>query len=248
MKKLVFSKPPINEVMLGVVFNKLDSFTVPYFGLLWKEYEKELPIVQQVRPIIDKKDATLEDITKTQRIWFIRSDYDNLLQVQQDRIFSNWRRITGNPYPLYSELRKGFKKHYSQFQSFIKKNKLGQIKPVKYQLAYINHIARDEQSLSCSLLEYFPNIFAKEAALQNISNINWRLNYEKIDNIGSLEIVIKPQKKDNKDILLFELNVIGDAGVGVSMWKWYDSAHSYIRKTFLSLTSEKIQKKIWGKI
>ena len=39
-KKLDFAKPPVEEVMLGVLFKPLDRFFAPHLGEIWQEFKE----------------------------------------------------------------------------------------------------------------------------------------------------------------------------------------------------------------
>ena len=46
-----FEKPPVVEVVCGVLFKNIDKLLVPHFGQLWERFKPEYNDCQEVAPI-----------------------------------------------------------------------------------------------------------------------------------------------------------------------------------------------------
>ena len=97
-----YENPPINEVVCGVLFERLEKLLNPYLGLLWERYKPEYSECREVAPLVpvienfDKPPspgATYVDVSPLPRTWFVHPHDNGIIQVQRDRFLHNWRGI-----------------------------------------------------------------------------------------------------------------------------------------------------------
>ena len=99
-----FSMPPLIELSLGMQFEPLTDFTIPYFGLLWNRFRDNFPLTESHPPLehsterfdlnrfVLRPSIQVFQTPPVPRIWFLNQDGSQLIQMQQDRLIHNWRR------------------------------------------------------------------------------------------------------------------------------------------------------------
>jgi uncharacterized protein (TIGR04255 family) len=114
-----YDRPPINEVVIGIQFARVD-ITGAHVGLFWNELRSEFPKVSE-QPALA---ATAEILQPSRfappilqfsswhgsRHWLTSEDDIQLIQIQADRLFYNWRRgPDAAPYPHFESLQHKFR-------------------------------------------------------------------------------------------------------------------------------------------
>jgi uncharacterized protein (TIGR04255 family) len=75
------------------------------------------------------------------RLWFLRADGAELIQVQNNRFIHNWRKLRPeDPYPRYENVRGRFREELRQFEAFLGSEQLGQAVPDLCEITYFNHV------------------------------------------------------------------------------------------------------------
>lgn len=150
-----FDRPPVAEVVLSVKFNPT-GLTVGHVGLLWQEYRRTFPnieehapldvpveILKERRPALAPPKIEVVQVPRT-RTWFVSEAGDQLVQVQHDFFAHNWRRAAAAPsYPRYAAIRNEFEAELKEFVAFLEKQELGTPVPVQCEVSYVNHITMD---------------------------------------------------------------------------------------------------------
>ena len=262
-----FEKPPLVEVVCDIQFEPLENLIVPHIGLFWDSIKKDFPQINQFEPILPIFEDFSNPYSKLRRedkiptliprIWFVQKNQNILIQVQNDRFILNWRKISANDkYPRYEKVIEKFKIYLEMFRKFLIKNKIGDIKPIQYEMAYVNHIAKGSSWESLNdINQLFPDFNwdtkNKEIFLGKIDGINLQTRFELPNQTGRLYIKIQDVFDSNKDhIIALEIKV---RGIGTyksynSYEKWFDLAHQWIVKSFASITSTNTQKNVWRRI
>jgi uncharacterized protein (TIGR04255 family) len=262
-----YEKPPVIEVVCGVLFKQIAALNVPYFGFLWQKFKSEFPKTKQAQPLaplIERfngesppVEVEFTDMPPLPRIWFETADENGLIQVQQDRFHHNWKkRRDEDEYPHYEYVIKNFRRHLECFDTFLGEYALGSIEPLQYEMTYVNHIPQDEGWKSLSTLgELFPDFAwrgTKERFLPNFEAINWRTTFPLPDHRGRLHATIRlgTRKSDKRPVLLLELTArgIGKDSSRQEMWTWFDLAHEWIVNGFTDLTGEEVQRTVWKRL
>src|SRR6266566_1973662 len=135
-----YESPPVIEVVLSVQFESMDDMHAPQLGLLWSQFRKDFPRVEQHPPIpsvVETFGQTLSARPGFQiemselpfpflpRLWFLNESGTELVQVQQDRFIHNWRKTdSGQQYPRYEYIRGRFNSELQLFSSFLEAEKL----------------------------------------------------------------------------------------------------------------------------
>ncbi|MBN1972461.1 MAG: TIGR04255 family protein [Sedimentisphaerales bacterium] len=258
-----YTKPPVNEVVFGIQFKKIQDFKAPHTGILWESFgRKKYPQCKEMPPIshtIENFDAVptktspiiIEDIIRPPlpRIFFISEEKKHLIQIQEDRLHLNWRKLkTQDEYPRYNNLYPKFQEYWSSFITFIKDMNLGSVEPDQYELTYVNHIPRGDGWVDISKLEDVfkhiqPNV--NTDFLPKPENVSWRFSYVLPNNSGRLHVSIRiaVNKESNNQIIIFDLTARGFIPDKID--SWFGMAHEWIVKGFTDLTTSYTQDTIW---
>jgi uncharacterized protein (TIGR04255 family) len=232
-----------------------DNLRIPHVGLLWDKFRREYPILQHAQPIATAKGEFPIDGTTgfpLQRVWFINKPDDQLIQFQFDRFYFNWRRRK-EVYPRYLHVIKNFESVLNTITEFFSEFKLGELKPVEYELSYINHIPMGQGWKS---VDDLPQIFVDflwgqttGRFLPNPNNVAWQTDFPLPEKRGQLIVDLKPAVRTEDKVPLLVLNLTArgfDETTGKkAIREWFDIAHEWIVRGFADLTKPEIQKVFW---
>jgi len=250
-----YKNPPINEVVCGMRFQTPDKVHIAHVGLLWDKFRQEYPIIQHAPPIASAKGEIQIDIRTgipLPRVWFINRADDQLIQFQFDRVYFNWRRRE-NDYPRYSHVIKNFLNVHNSLERFFKEFDLGELRPIEYELSYINHIPKGQ---GWNTIDDLPKVFwdfvwkqITGRFLPNPVNIAWRTAFPLPEAKGSLAVNLKEATRADDKIPLFVLELKA-SGIDESknigaLREWFDLAHEWIVRGFADLTTSEVQKVCW---
>ncbi|MEW6375094.1 MAG: TIGR04255 family protein [Thermodesulfobacteriota bacterium] len=250
-----YKNPPINEVVCGMRFQTPDKLYIPHIGLLWDKFRQEYPIIQHAPPIAGAKGEIQIDSTTglpLQRVWFINRADDQLIQFQFDRFYFNWRRRE-NDYPRYTHVIKNFRNLKNTLDNFFKEFDLGELRPIEYELSYINHIPKGQ---GWDTLHDLPKVFSDFVWKQTMGrflpspeNIAWQTAFSLPEGKGRLTVNLKQAIRAGDKIPLFVLELtargIGESKDKETLYKWFDLAHEWIVQGFADLTTSEVQKVVW---
>jgi uncharacterized protein (TIGR04255 family) len=93
-------KPPIAEVVCGVVFDSFDDLDALLLGVYWNSRAGEFPKRSLQPALVDEVGFAIGAFPM--RAFLATLDDQFVLQLQHDRFFMNWRS-TGSAYPRFSE-------------------------------------------------------------------------------------------------------------------------------------------------
>ncbi len=95
------TQAPINEVVVGFVFEPVVGLTPVLHGLYWDRRRADFP-AHEVHPAITDV-PTIWEGAAPQRTWLISKNETQLVQIQNDRFFVNWRkRGADDAYPRFT--------------------------------------------------------------------------------------------------------------------------------------------------
>jgi uncharacterized protein (TIGR04255 family) len=250
-----YKKPPVNEVVCGMRFYPPDKFRIVHIGLLWDKFRHDYPNLQHASPIVGAKgEMQVDNVTglPLPRIWFINKPDDQLIQFQFDRFYFNWRRRQG-VYPRYSYVIKNFESVLGTIENFFNEFGLGKLKPIEYELSYINHIPRGQEwNTVDDLPRIFSDFFWRQTTtrfLPNPENIAWQANFPLPDKKAFLTANLKQAIRSEDKVPLFVLELTvrgsGDSTDKNAFREWFDIAHEWIVRGFTDLTTNEVQVSFW---
>ena len=252
-----YERPPVIEVVYGVMFAPLPAWKLPHVGVFWQQIADEFPRCEHASPITARDDF-IDPATglPIPRVWLINAADDSLVQLQPGRFLFNWRhRENAGPYPRYGTLSGRFFQLFQEFRDFIAENQLGEIDVLDYELTYINHVfeqggwtfpdnvGRVVEHLSWQAERYH--------FLPPPLPITWQAGFAFSDGPGTLLVKLNRAKraKDEKTLLVLEFSAHGlptEAPLD-NIERWFSHAHQWIVRGFEDITSEEAQKELWGK-
>jgi uncharacterized protein (TIGR04255 family) len=260
----VFQTPPIIETAIGVQFSPIEEWTVPLFGLYWNEIRNDFPIVEDQTPLPPHADISsgmpqassphLEFVTKPEaRCWFINSEKNRLIQVQQNRFIVNWRKTHNKDnYPHYEQLSPFFKNEWLRYVNFLASQNLNE-PPVQYcELTYINHLEQGKEWESMSdIASLFPFWSGKGSSnfLPTPETLSFDIWFALPEDRGHLNVQLQPavRNRDQKQILQLRLVAVGRPRVSSveGIQEWFDFGHSWVVQGFVDFTSGSTHE-LWG--
>jgi len=258
-----YKEPPVFEVVCGVQFDPLVSFSSVHFGEFWQRVKKDYPRTEDRPPLAEVFEggkspvvgAEIIDIPPLRRVFFIDPTENFLLQVQPSRFLANWRKAKGaDEYPRYSAAQDRFIKGWKVFVDFASEAGLGIPQANQYELTYINHIVEAGGTYPEAIEHLVPTFSWKSAQSTKFLPVPQSaligLQFSLPDSKGVLYVSLKhgTRLNDQKGVLIVELTARGAAK---SDWSdlagWFDVAHEWIVQGFTDLTSPSAHQ-IWGRI
>lgn len=255
--------PPVIEVVCGVLFQELEGLRGAHLGKLWDKLQPEYTAVREVPPLAptievfgDRPAHQLRftDVPPLARTWFMTPSENGIVQIQRDRFLHNWKKVApADEYPRYSKVIEMFWKRLATFCEFLDEYEIGAVRPVQYEMTYVNHILQGDGWNSADEIGHvFPDFMCQQTEgrfLPAPDQINWRTAFPLPEQKGRLHAVVRHTKRahDEKPLLLFELSARGFPGDegATARTEWFDLAHEWIVRGFTDLTSERVRKDIW---
>lgn len=263
-EKLHFDRPPVDEVVLSVLFEPLYRLLAPHLGDIWKEYKRDgfvdigehppvIPAVEKF-PNPTKRPELRINVTDLPRLWFIHEDDSQIIQVQRDRFTFNWRRTTPEQqYPGFSVILNCFQVFYNRFCQIISRLEAGTVTPSQFELTYIDQLFQGTDWDTLDSIGKIYNIFVDSQP----SNSFWsgaesmilRTSFPVADLNGRLHLTIsnRIKKVGGQQTLQTEFTLRGfqENTEQRTIITWFKSAHGEIRKKFVSMFTEDIQTQAW---
>ncbi|MBI5094820.1 MAG: TIGR04255 family protein [Candidatus Hydrogenedentes bacterium] len=217
-----YERPPVVEVVFGVVLSKLEKLLTPHLGIVWDAYRAEFPKCTEMAPLLSPETT---DLPTMPRVWFLDETENQIIQVQRDRFIFNWRKHpTSQEYPRYCTMRATFDRLLETFVTVLQRHDLGKVVPVQCELTYVNHIPRGEGWSSLGNLDgLFPSFGYREVQPRREADQHELIQMDLIARSPRQEIPIE------------------------RVLPWLDSASECIVTTFSQLTSESVQSSNWGR-
>jgi uncharacterized protein (TIGR04255 family) len=188
------------------------------------------------------------------RVWLVHREKALLIQVQDDRIYFNWRRLQPNAeYPRFANLLPQFERYITMWSKFLDQQGLGLLEPSVCDLSYINHFS----------LEGWKNLWDVGRVLSPLtmdvpypaksppSSVNWGTIFDR----DSSRMILSLQTLENatnrvERVLQFEIKAESHVPLKsvTAAAEWFVKANLDIVETFTSLTTEWGQTEIWGRV
>lgn len=257
-----YDKPPVDEVVCGVLFEPLEKFLLPHFGLLWEhKFKADYPHCQEKPPLmpivegfgdVPTQQTDIADLPLP-RVWFQHDD-GRIIQVQRDRFLHNWRKLQPTAeYPHYETVFTMFQRHFSSFQEFLNELQLGPVIPRQYEMTYVNVIPQGEGwDTGGDIGQVFRDFCWKQDGQRFLpypDGVDWRTSFPLPNNAGRLRMHIQSgiRRTDNRPVFRFELTArgIGSDTALEKMPEWFTLAHEWIVRGFADSTTAQIQHDIW---
>jgi uncharacterized protein (TIGR04255 family) len=269
-----YDNPPINEVVLGVQADTL-KLTTPLIGLFWtlsRDVYPEFQVHPALDPVIElfgeemprtigpgSRVPALRLLAQpeTPRCWFIEESGSRLVQIQQDRLICNWRRVSNDErYPRYSAVREMFVGEYARLEGFLVREPLGgHLEPNWCEVSYVNHLVPTPQWRLGELGKVFSILAQRQLAFlppAEEGSFEFKFLIPDADGKpnGRLHVSAKEavRRKDGARLLILELTARGrPEGERLDgVLRFMDRAHEWIVRGFTDVTSP-LMHELWGR-
>jgi uncharacterized protein (TIGR04255 family) len=249
-----FDNPPVVETVYGVEFEPLESWQVPHFGLYWSRIQHKYQKCAVQPPLADrleKFDGEPQEVkinisllaAPSVRCWFFDNEENWLLQVQNNRFISNWRRKPTS-YPHYKGFIERFETEWDRFRDFAEKQNIGEPKLLQCEVTYINHIEVDIKF--DNLGEIFPvwNGFRDNSFLPAPEGLSINTVFLIPENRGRLYINMQPVFRHSDAKVVLQLSVSAKVRLASNSKTGMNEAlklgHDWVVCGFADFTSAKI--------
>lgn len=259
---LEYTSPPVGEVALGVQFEpivQLDGIEIGRLSLPWSTdfpihlEQPSLPHMLPPGPTIPSS-IQIGFIQQPRRYWFLDKKNEILLQLQNDRIILNWRKINeSSSYPRYEELKKLFKEKFNEVNEFVTSQKLGEIKIDLVDLEYTNFISpTNGESIELEkIVNFWKSLDTHKLGNPEVFNIDLQFDLQnEKSSFSKMIIVLQPFQRPDGDLkVLMKIRVVSTPQTSdfKSGLEALDTAHSSIIASFDELMLDEMHK-TWGKI
>jgi hypothetical protein len=250
-----YENPPVSEVACGVTFDAISGLTIPHYGLFWEKIKQNYPVAQHAPPISLSPDVV--DSTTglpLPRVWFVARDGEFLVQLQRDRLITNWRKmVKDSVYPGYPAVIERFWSAYDTFRVFLTEQDLGQFIVRNCELVYINFIPQGEGwTTAAEIGELLPDVKWRRTPrfLPQPSVLYWHAEFPLEENgIGLLTIDLKRSLRveDQTQGLQLEFTVrgLGEDRSDSAIRRWFDLSQEQIVRGFADITEMSVQTGLW---
>jgi len=250
MVEVKFSNPPLTEVVCGIVFDA-SEFSSVHFGVYWSKIRQRFPLLPKDQPpIAPGGQINLSIFPPLRRVWFESENKQELVQIQSDRFYYNWRKQDeGDNYPRFKRnIYPRFTNEWNEFYQWWTEEVNLVLLPVQYELTYINQI---DKNFGWSSPADNQKIFTFEGRdwngfLGSPESHVFALQFSLPDNLGTLSVSGKQALSSvNEDpVMLLELTA-RSLDADLELDEWFGIAHERIVTGFVDLTKSSIHKE-WG--
>lgn len=260
-----FRKPPVNEVVLSVAFDRPERLSTAHIGNFWhSQLRDELPSVQEQppynRPIEVLADPpapqTLNFQLLTQppapRLWAQNGDGTRLVQVQPDWFAFNWRDLpdVDQEYVRWPTIESEFIKWFGQFQNYLTAEGLGSVVTRQCEVTYINQIrpvegiwANHGQIDRITTLLGEAREFLPSAETSQLT-VAYRMSDAQDQVRGRLHVTVQPtfRVEDNEPTVILTLMARGTPAedTNEAIIEFMRLGHEWIVRAFAAITTEEM--------
>lgn len=257
-----YKSPPVIEVLIGAQFQQPKGFTSAHLGLFWDKLKSDYPRISLAHPLPPLGHGTeaivpqieISSVPPMPRFFCEGEPSNWLVQLQDDRLIQNWRRITDDDeYPRFPAVKLKFDELISKFEEFCIEQNLERPDFTHFEVTYVNHIlAGRGWDESTPIGQIFPDLDWRTANrfLPIPDSISWKAVFPLPNELGKLEISINKayRRSDRFPVLLCQLSAKGRPTNGENTIEdWIFTAREWIVRAFADLTDENTQNTTWGR-
>ncbi|MBI4578070.1 MAG: TIGR04255 family protein [Planctomycetes bacterium] len=261
-----FDRPPLIETVLGFQFERLPGLRNAHLGAFWAGLGSDWPHVGDAPPLEAQfetfgpqhawADARLH-LTLTQdpavRFQIRNAQRDRMVQVQNGRLHYNWLGQAGGDYPRYAAVLPEFERTAGQFNEFVRRRGLGQVRLNQWEVTYVNHIPKGDLWTGPT---DWPNVLKTitppaEVAGRLLESASGDWHYQIVPERGRLHVHLRHGKPagTGPDMMVLTLTARGPIGEASDQWvnlrNGLDCGHKAIVLAFIDMTTTKAHQ-YWG--
>jgi uncharacterized protein (TIGR04255 family) len=259
-----FDEPPVAEVALSVQTTPTPGLQTAHMGAFWDAaLRSDYPLSQDqpaAPPSVETFDANAWAPTvifgvgmPVGRHWYLTADQTRLVQIQNDRLVLNWRRLQSQEYPHYDQLRKEFERVAELWTEFLDARGLPRQPVVQAEVTYINQVPIEDPLTGLgdlgSLLRVLRPDWPPDIGTAETAQLDQRFRLKGPGGRPArLYLTVAPGLLPG-DANYISLNLmIRGVPLGPT-WPealdWMDFGHNHIVNTFADVTTDAMRQK-WG--
>ena len=233
----------------------VDGLTTAHFGVFWDRHLRDrYPRVsdQPAAPPQPIEVATGGPVTYPQfvfgpavmgRHWYATDDQTRLVQMQQDRLVLNWRKLEGDVYPHYAELRDELVRVSELWAAFLVDAGFSPMMVTQTEVTYVNQI---QSPSSLGALEVR---WPEDAGVADSFQFEQRFTLPLDDAgiaVGRMYISLSPVMQSDPPRATLNLVFRGPGGATPQVaLQWIDIGHNQIVNTFRDVLTHDARR-FWG--
>lgn len=255
MGQVTYKNPPLNEVTFGLHFSPIVGLRTAHFGLFLSRLRPEFSEALDKPPVSDSPQdamsAAAGEWLPLPRVWFLHKNKDQLIQLQSNRFYFNWRRNSGAAYPRFEVLLPQFVEYVAKLGEFLATESLGALEVKGFELTYTNTIYEGEGWQGVSQIDsIFPALALSAGRANRMTGLTWHGVFA--EEVGRLDMDLKlgrTQEDPPRQVVVLELSTRHSEGPPTmdSLNGWFKAANSTIVSTFGDITNPKLQEEVWGR-
>lgn len=259
---VTFDEPPVAEVALSVQTAPAAGLQTAHMGAFWETaLRSEYPLTQD-QPAAPPSVEAFESASWAPTVmfgvgvpmgrqWYLSADQTRLVQIQNDRLVLNWRRLQLQEYPHYDQLRAELERVATLWGAFLEARGLPRQPVVQAEVTYVNQIPVEAPLADLSDIGALLRVLRPDWPLQlgtpEIVQIDQRFRLDGPDGKPArLYLTVAPGLlPGGADYLSLNL-VIRGAPAGpttADALVWMDFGHNQIVNAFADITSEAMRRK-----
>jgi uncharacterized protein (TIGR04255 family) len=261
-KAVWFDQPPVAEVALSVQTAPNAGLHAAHMGAFWDANLRDDYPLTQDQPAAPPSIESFENVSwtptvmfglgvPTGRQWYLSPDQTRLVQLQNDRLVLNWRRLESDDYPHYDQLRAELERVASLLSGFLEQRDLQRQPVVQAEVTYINQIPVEEPIADLSdigaLLGPLRPSWPGDIGTPETMQFEQRFRLDgPAGKPARLYVAVAPGVlADGRSYLSLNLVVRGaPAGqTTLDALEWMDFGHNQIINTFADITTETMRRK-----
>jgi uncharacterized protein (TIGR04255 family) len=254
---LTFENAPVVEMVQGLFFAPISGWDLLDYGLLWQKFSTRYASHEFKQPIVDPAQIQAQQVTVQVadigklpvRCWFIDKSGAELLQIQDNCLIRNWRKISsGTAYPGFRMLQDNFAEDFRVFCAFLKERGLPKPDIWKCELTYVDQFVRGTEWNSFADLSKIYRLWRgmeADGPLSNLEFASFAVNYALPDRATRLVFSSQPtvRSSDGKEVMQLTISATGKPASSSEavVLDWLDRSHDAVIEGFFSFTTPQIQ-------
>lgn len=261
-RPVFFDAPPVAEVALSIQTSPVPRLQTADMSVFWDRFLRpDYPHTQDqpaAAPQIERFDDTafMPSVmfgfgAPLGRQWYLSEDQTRLVQLQNDRLVLNWRRLGSEAYPHYETLREDLKRIAQQWSEYLEREGFQPQQVVQAEVTYINQMPVDEPFKHLSdlgaLLAVLRPEWPPQMGRPELVQLEQRFV---VDSPGGkfarMYLAVAPAiLQDGRSGLTLNLVVRGAPAVSSleGVLTWLDFAHNQIINSFADITTNAMRQK-----
>lgn len=263
-----FVRPPVNEVVLSVAFDRPPGLTVAHLGDFWqRELGHDYPHIEEQPPYDrpmevlgppapPRMNVQFMEGVPSPRLWARNEDGTRLVQLQSDWFAFNWRDAPGTPkqYPRWPSIEAAFLAEFEKFSNFLSEHLFGAVEVRQCEVTYINRIRPNSVWSTHSDIGNVIRLISEAGGFlppPETTNLvtAYRMRDEAGKEQGRLHVTVQPalQREDNLPIIVLTLIARGApaSSSAADVLALLRLGHVWIVRGFVAITTELVHQE-WG--